>query len=238
MPVHNERDNVLPLIEEIAAALRGRTAFEVVYVDDASRDDTLAVLREAKQRFPELRVVRHLSQSGQSTAVRTGIKHARGEWIATLDGDGQNEPADLPDMLAKARARLPGLTFSEGDVATWTPERPPDLLFANAVLQWLPDHATLLPRLFDSLAPGGVLALQMPDNLDEPSHRAMRELAAQPPWSAWRRPNSTPATCATSRSTASRPSARSATSSATATGAPTIPRSATSRSTRTQAASR
>ena len=64
VPVHNECDNVLPLIEEIAAALRGRTAFEMVYVDDASRDDTLAVLREAKQRFPELRVVRHLSQSG------------------------------------------------------------------------------------------------------------------------------------------------------------------------------
>ncbi len=105
VPVHNERDNVLPLIEEIAAALRGRTAFEVVYVDDASRDDTLAVLREAKQRFPELRVVRHLSQSGQSTAVRTGIKHARGEWIATLDGDGQNDPADIPKLLdARDRA--------------------------------------------------------------------------------------------------------------------------------------
>lgn len=100
VPVHNERDNIVPLIEEIVAALRGRVALEIVYVDDASRDDSLAVLREARQRFPELRVLRHLSQSGQSTAVRTGVKAARGAWIATLDGDGQNDPADIPKLLA------------------------------------------------------------------------------------------------------------------------------------------
>lgn len=99
VPVHNERDNIVPLIEEIVAALRGRVALEIVYVDDASRDDSLAVLREARQRFPELRVLRHLSQSGQSTAVRTGVKAARGAWIATLDGDGQNDPADIPKLL-------------------------------------------------------------------------------------------------------------------------------------------
>jgi len=111
VPVFNERDNVVPLIEEIVAALRGRTMLEIVYVDDCSRDDTLAVLREARARFPELRVVRHLSQSGQSTAVRTGVKAARGAWIATLDGDGQNDPADIPKLLAArdagdARVRL------------------------------------------------------------------------------------------------------------------------------------
>lgn len=88
-------------------------------------------------------------------------------------------------MLASARERLPGLRFERADIAAWRPARPPALIFANAVLQWLPDHASLLPRLFDSLAPGGVLALQMPDNLDEPSHRAMRELAALSPWSQW-----------------------------------------------------
>lgn len=88
-------------------------------------------------------------------------------------------------MLASASERLPGLHFERADIADWRPVRPPALIFANAVLQWLPDHATLLPRLFDSLAPGGVLALQMPDNLDEPSHRAMRELASLPPWSQW-----------------------------------------------------
>ena len=100
VPVHNERDNIVPLLTEIAAALRGKIDFEVVYVDDLSRDDTLAVLTAAKAQFPELRVLRHVAQSGQSTALRTGIKAARGAWIATLDGDGQNDPADIPKLLA------------------------------------------------------------------------------------------------------------------------------------------
>ncbi|MBR0345977.1 MAG: glycosyltransferase family 2 protein [Rudaea sp.] len=100
VPVHNERDNIVPLLSEIAAALRGKSDFEIVYVDDLSRDDTLAVLTAAKAQFPELRVLRHVAQSGQSTALRTGIKAARGTWIATLDGDGQNDPADIPKLLA------------------------------------------------------------------------------------------------------------------------------------------
>jgi dolichol-phosphate mannosyltransferase len=100
VPVFNERDNVTPLIDEIVAALRGRVSFEIVYVDDCSKDDTLTVLRQNQQRVPELRVVRHLSQGGQSTATRTGVKAARGPWIATLDGDGQNDPADIPKLLA------------------------------------------------------------------------------------------------------------------------------------------
>ena len=101
VPVFNERDNVTPLIDEIAAALRGRVAFEIVYVDDHSRDDTLAVLQGLKATVPELRVLHHVTQSGQSTAVRNGVKAARGAWIATLDGDGQNDPADIPKLLAK-----------------------------------------------------------------------------------------------------------------------------------------
>ena len=104
VPVHNERDNIVPLLTEIAAALRGVTDFEIVYVDDLSRDDSLAVLGQAKAQFPELRVLRHVSQSGQSTALRTGIKAARGTWIATLDGDGQNDPADIPKLLAMRAA--------------------------------------------------------------------------------------------------------------------------------------
>jgi len=100
VPVHNERDNIVPLLTEIAAALRGKADFEIVYVDDSSKDDSLAVLTAAKTQFPELRVMRHLSQSGQSTALRTGIRAARGAWIATLDGDGQNDPADIPKLLA------------------------------------------------------------------------------------------------------------------------------------------
>jgi len=111
VPVFNERDNVAPLVREIVAALRGRAPseggdFEIVYVDDNSRDDTLAVLRALKAEVRELRVVHHVSQSGQSTAVRSGVKAARGTWIATLDGDGQNDPADIPKLLAQ-RAGAP-----------------------------------------------------------------------------------------------------------------------------------
>ncbi|MEO7432963.1 MAG: glycosyltransferase family 2 protein [Dokdonella sp.] len=100
VPVFNERDNIPPLLAEIAAALRGRADFEIVYVDDASKDDSLAVLTHSKSAYPELRVIRHVSQSGQSTAIRNGVKAARGSWIATLDGDGQNDPADIPKLLA------------------------------------------------------------------------------------------------------------------------------------------
>jgi dolichol-phosphate mannosyltransferase len=104
VPVYNEEGNVAPLVGEIVAALRGLVDFEIVYVDDLSRDGTLDVLRRLKAEVPELRVVRHLGNSGQSTAVRTGAKAARGAWIATLDGDGQNDPADIPKLLAE-RAR-------------------------------------------------------------------------------------------------------------------------------------
>jgi trans-aconitate 2-methyltransferase len=85
-------------------------------------------------------------------------------------------------MLEKARARLPALRFEQADITAWTPAGPCDLIFANAVLQWVPDHATLLPRLASFLSPGGCLAIQVPDNLDEPSHAIMREVAASGPW--------------------------------------------------------
>ena len=77
VPVFNERDNVAPLVGEIVAALRGHVPFEIVYVDDNSRDDSLAVLQGLKASTPELRVLHHVSQSGQSTAVRTGVRNAR-----------------------------------------------------------------------------------------------------------------------------------------------------------------
>lgn len=86
-------------------------------------------------------------------------------------------------MLVEARKRLPEAAFVEADIAAWVPERPADLIFANAVLQWLPGHAALLPRLFGLLAPGGVLAVQMPDNLTEPSHQAMRDVSQHTEWS-------------------------------------------------------
>lgn len=87
-----------------------------------------------------------------------------------------------PDMVAAARARLPGVRFEIADAATFTPQRPPDLIYANAVLQWVPDHAAVFPRLMSLLAGGGVLALQMPDTLEEPAHVAMRESALAGPW--------------------------------------------------------
>lgn len=89
-----------------------------------------------------------------------------------------------PAMVEAARKRLPAVRFEVADIATWQPAEQVDLIFANAVLQWLPDHATLLPRLLGLLRRGGVLALQMPDNLDEASHRAMRTIAAKPAWAS------------------------------------------------------
>ncbi|MGH8499512.1 MAG: glycosyltransferase family 2 protein, partial [Methylococcales bacterium] len=99
VPVFNERDNVTPLVNEIVAALRGKHSFEIVYVDDQSKDDSFQVLKDLMASVPELRVVQHIRQSGQSTAVRNGVKAARGQWIATLDGDGQNDPADIPKLI-------------------------------------------------------------------------------------------------------------------------------------------
>lgn len=96
VPVHNEADNIVPLITEIRQALDGLLDYEVVYVDDGSRDASLQRLRECAQTFPRLRIVRHRIACGQSTAVWSGVKAARAPWIATLDGDGQNDPADIP----------------------------------------------------------------------------------------------------------------------------------------------
>lgn len=100
VPVKDEGDNVLPLIEEIHASLEGRADFELIYVDDGSRDATPQKLALAQQRFPRLRVIRHRQSCGQSTALATAVRAARHPWIATLDGDGQNDPADIPRLLA------------------------------------------------------------------------------------------------------------------------------------------
>ena len=113
VPVFNERDNIPPLLAEIASALRGRINFEIIYVDDDSTDDSVAVLTAAKAQYPELRVIRHLTRSGQSTAVWNGVRNARAPWIATLDGDGQNDPADIPKLL-DAREAAPTLKLFAG----------------------------------------------------------------------------------------------------------------------------
>jgi trans-aconitate 2-methyltransferase len=89
-----------------------------------------------------------------------------------------------PDMVEAARQRLPSLRIDLADIATWRPDRRFDVILANASLQWLPDHASLYRHLADQLSPGGSLAVQTPDNLEEPAHRLAREVAAEGPWSA------------------------------------------------------
>ena len=88
------------------------------------------------------------------------------------------------DMIEAARKRLPKIEFSVGDIAAWCEPGAFDVILANAVLHWLPDHASLLPALVAKLVRGGALAVQMPDNLAEPAHRLMRETALQGPWAA------------------------------------------------------
>jgi dolichol-phosphate mannosyltransferase len=104
IPVCNEQDNVLPLAREIHAALAGRFRFETIFVDDGSTDGTTDAVRAARRdAMPEIRLISHSTRSGQSAAVATGVREARAPWIATLDGDGQNDPADLPNLLEAAR---------------------------------------------------------------------------------------------------------------------------------------
>lgn len=104
IPVCNEQDNVEPLAREIHTALAGRHAFETIFVDDGSTDGTVqAVLAARAAGMPEVRLIRHSKRSGQSAAVATGVREARATWVATLDGDGQNDPADIPKLFEAVR---------------------------------------------------------------------------------------------------------------------------------------
>ena len=102
VPAHNEAENVGPLVREIVAALGSGAGgdYEIVVVDDGSTDATGERLKELARTTPYLRSVRHPASRGQSFAIVTGVRAARGRWIATLDGDGQNDPADIPRLLA------------------------------------------------------------------------------------------------------------------------------------------
>lgn len=106
VPVLNEAGNIEPLLQEIHAVLEGKADFEVVYVDDGSTDVTPRELEVAKSRYPRLCVITHRQRYGQSMALRSGIKVAQGKWIATLDGDGQNDPGDIPRLLEIARGAM------------------------------------------------------------------------------------------------------------------------------------
>jgi len=105
IPVCNEAENVGSLAREIQAALAGQGPFEIIFVDDGSTDGTVAAVRAAREAgIPEIRLLLHSARSGQSAAVHTGVRAANAEWIATLDGDGQNDPADIPALIAAQAA--------------------------------------------------------------------------------------------------------------------------------------
>jgi dolichol-phosphate mannosyltransferase len=141
IPVRNEAPNIAPLVAEIGAALAG-LPHEIVYVDDGSTDATPAALAAAAATAP-VRHLRHRASCGQSAAVVTGIRAARGEWIATLDGDGQNDPADIPRLLARAQEEggailVAGHRVNRRD--SWVKRRSSRI--ANAVRAWLLKDAT------------------------------------------------------------------------------------------------
>ena len=107
IPVYNEAGNIRPLVEEISAAVASAD-FELVYVDDCSTDETVQQVLALRQHHPWLRLIRHHARCGQSTALLTGVKAAHAPVIVTLDGDGQNDPADIPRLLATL-ANTPGI---------------------------------------------------------------------------------------------------------------------------------
>lgn len=142
----------------------------VQFEDERTRPvrDLVAAIPTASAR----RVVDVGCGPGNSTEV-LAARYAQAE-VTGLDSDA--------DMIAAARKRLPGLRFDIAEVSQWTDAGPWDVILANAVFQWVPDHARLFPSLVGKLAPGGSLAVQMPDNLNEPPHLLMRETALQGPW--------------------------------------------------------
>ena len=113
VPVRNEAANIAPLVAEIATALAGRR-FEVVYVNDGSTDGTAAELKRLQALHPWLRQIRHAASCGQSAALRSGVRAARGTIVATLDGDGQNDPAFLPKLVDALEAGAPRIGLVAG----------------------------------------------------------------------------------------------------------------------------
>src|SRR5215468_11356091 len=103
IPVKNEADNLAPLVREICTALNGFIRYEIIIVDDGSEDSSVAEVMGLAAEIAHLRLLRHAQNWGQSAAIRTGIRAARAEWIATLDGDGQNDPADIPRLWEMAQ---------------------------------------------------------------------------------------------------------------------------------------
>ena len=148
VPVHNESQNVVPLLDQIAVALATHVPFEAVFVDDCSSDDTVAVLSAYAQTHPWLVVLCHRNNCGQSTAVRSGVRQARGSVVATLDGDGQNDPADIPALLARWRSMRQSDPSTPVLIAGWRAQRQDTWVrrwssrIANGVRAWLLADAT------------------------------------------------------------------------------------------------
>lgn len=148
VPVRDEESNIGPLIEEIDAALAPEPRAEILFVDDGSRDATLDRLREAAKRHPRLRVLTHRESTGQSRAIRTGILAARGHYVVTIDGDGQNDPADIPKLVgllrdAHSRGEPVGMVAGQriGRKDTWLKRQSSRI--ANAVNRRLLHHDAL-----------------------------------------------------------------------------------------------
>lgn len=106
VPLYNEQDNIIPLLDEIIAVLAPEISFEIVLVDDASKDKSYALALAQAEADSRIRVLRHAKNRGQSAAVVTGVRASRYAWVATLDGDRQNDPRDLLAMLTVVRAQL------------------------------------------------------------------------------------------------------------------------------------
>ncbi len=100
VPVKDEAENVAPLVREIVSAVQSEGPYEIIFVDDGSTDETVSVLTGLKAEIPQLRVLSHERNIGQSRGIRTGVRAAKAPLIVTLDGDGQNDPADIPKLLA------------------------------------------------------------------------------------------------------------------------------------------
>ena len=141
VPVFNERDNIIPLIDEIVESLNGFVSYEIVYVNDGSSDDTQQVLIEKQKSCNQLRILTHKQSCGQSYAVRTGVINATAPWIATLDGDGQNIPKDIPNLYKKAIESNP--QEKVWLIAGWRKKRNDSWLklksskYANAIRSWM-----------------------------------------------------------------------------------------------------
>jgi trans-aconitate 2-methyltransferase len=139
---------------------------------------------EKERNRPVTDLLAHIPQTVINKAVDIGCGPGNStELLSLFYPDAVISGMDSSaDMINAARQRLPGLKFEVADISGWQDDVHYDVILANAVLQWVPDHATLFPALIKRLSPGGSLAVQLPDNFDEPAHRLMRSVAADGPW--------------------------------------------------------